>query len=58
MIPLICGYKTVIQMNELYKIEIDSQMLKTNLWLPEGNCVWGEINYEFGVNIYKLPCIK
>ena len=39
MIALICGCKTVIQMNELYKIEIDSQTFKTNLWLPEGNCV-------------------
>ena len=46
-------------MNEIYKIETDSQTLKTNLWLPEGKgvCVGG-INQEFGVNIYKLPCIK
>ena len=44
--------------NELiYKIEIDSQMKKTNLWLPKRE-VGGGINYEFGINKYTLLYIK
>ena len=44
--------------NELkYKIEIDSQTQKTNLLLPKGK-KGGEINSEFGINIYTLLYIK
>ena len=42
--------------NELmYKIEIDSQILKTNLWLPKEKCVGG-INQELETHttIYEI----
>ena len=43
--------------NELiYKTEVESQMLKTNLWLPEGK--GGGINWEIGIDIYTLLYIK
>ena len=39
--------------NELiYKTEIDSQLQKTNLWLPDGKGCG--INWEIGVDIYIL----
>ena len=44
--------------NELiYKIEVESQMQKTNLWLP-GNKGWGGINWETGIDLYTLLYIK
>ena len=52
MISLTCGSKN--DANELiYKIEIDSQTQKTNLWLPKGKGEEG-INKEFGIKIYIL----
>ena len=43
--------------NELiYKTEIESQMYKTNLWLP-GEGLGGMI-WENGIAIYTLLCIK
>ena len=36
--------------NELiYKTEIDSQVYRTNLWLPKGKVGWEGINYKFGL---------
>ena len=44
--------------NELiYKTEIESQMQKTNLWLPGGKH-GGGINWEIGIDIYTLLYIK
>ena len=44
--------------NELiYKPEIELQMQKTNLWLPEGKVGEG-INWEIGIDIYTLLYIK
>ena len=44
--------------NELiYKTEINSQTLKTNLRLPKGK-ERGVINWEFGIKIYTLLYIK
>ena len=44
--------------NELiYKTEIESQMQKTNLWLPGGKG-GGGINWEIGIDIYTLLYIK
>ena len=38
----------------IYKIEIDSQIQKTNLWLPKGKAGKGERNQEVGVSICTL----
>ena len=45
--------------NELiYKTETDSQMWKTNLWLPKGKGSEGGINQEFWISRHKLLYIK
>ena len=45
--------------NELiYKIEIDSQMKKTNLQLPKRRGDGGEINQEYKINIHTPLYIK
>ena len=56
-ILLICGIKK--NTNEpIYKTEMESQMQKTNLWLPGGK--WGrrEKNWEIGIDMYPLLNIK
>ena len=43
--------------NELiYKREIQSQMQKTNVWLPGGR--GGGINWDTGIDIYTVLYIK
>ena len=37
-----------------YRVEIDSETQKTNLWFPQGKVVGGGMNLEFGINRYKL----
>ena len=45
MILLFCGILKKNDTNKLiYKTEIDPQTQKTNLWLPKGKGVGGEIN--------------
>ena len=41
----------------IYKTEIESQMQKTNLWLPRGK-VGRRINWEIVIDIYTLLYIK
>ena len=41
----------------VYKTEVESQIQKTNLWLP-GYKEWGGINWEIGTDIYTLLYIK
>ena len=42
MITHVCGnLKKMVQMNLFTKTEIESQMQKTNLWLPEGKAGQG-----------------
>ena len=41
----------------IYKTEIESQMQKTNLWLPKGSGK-ERINWEIGMDIYTLLHIK
>ena len=41
----------------VYKTEVDSQIQKTNLWLP-GYEEWGGKNWEIGIDIYTLLYIK
>ena len=40
----------------IYKTELESQMQKTNLWLPWNK--WGGTNWETGVDMYTLLYIK
>ena len=40
----------------IWKTEIQSQVQKTNLWLPGGK--WGGINWEIWIDIYTELCIK
>ena len=42
----------IIQMNLFTKQKQTQQTQKTNLWLPKGIVRRGEINQEFGINIY------
>ena len=43
----------------IHKTKIDSHKQKTNLWLQKGIAGGeGEINQEFGINIYTLLYIK
>ena len=54
MISLICGIEKNDTNEFIYKTEIESQTLRTNLWLPKGKGKGG-INWEFGINTYTLP---
>ena len=49
----IIGVKKVIS-----KTEVESQMQKTNLWLPGYKGVGGGINWEVEIDIYILLYIK
>ena len=40
----------------IYETKLESQMQKTNLWLPGGR-IEG-INWEIGIDKYTLLCIK
>ena len=42
----------------IYKIETNSQISKSNLWLPKGKLSGGRINWEDGINTYTLLYIK
>ena len=41
----------------LYETEIDSQIQRTDLWLPRGMEGWGGMDWEFGIGKCKLWCI-
>ena len=56
MILLICGILKKGINKLIYKTEIELQMQKTNLWLAGGK--GGGINWEIGIDIYTLLCIK
>ena len=44
------------------KAEIETQMQRTNIWTPKGGsgggCGGGGMNWEIGIDIYTLICIK
>ena len=40
------------------KTEIKQQKKKTNLWLPKGRGKGGGTDPGYGINRYKLLCIK
>ena len=44
MISLICGILKNDTNELIYKMEIDSQTLKTDLWLPKGKS-WGRMEW-------------
>ena len=48
----------MIQIKLIYKIEIDSQTQKTNLWLSKGKADEERINKDFGISRNKLLYIK
>ena len=52
-ISLICGILKNDTNELIYKTETDLQTQKTNLWLPK-ETGGGEINQEFGINLYTL----
>ena len=52
-----CGIKNMRMDGFVYKTEVESQIQKTNLWLP-GYKEWGGINWEIGTDIYTLLYIK
>ena len=56
MTPLVCGILKNDTDELIYKTEIESQIQKTNLWLPKGG--WGGKNWEIEINIYTLLYIK
>ena len=59
MTSLICGILKNGTNELIYKTEIESQMQKTNLWLPRGESRdGGEINWETGIDKYTLLYIK
>ena len=56
MISLICGIFKKNNTNELiYKIEVDSQTQKTNLWLPQGT-VGSERRYNGSLGLTYTHC--
>ena len=55
MMSLTCGILKENTNEMIYKIEIDSQTQKTNLWLPKGK--GGGINWVLGINRYALQYI-
>ena len=61
MIQLICGTKKNGTNELIYKTEIESQMQKTNLWLPKGKVgggggreKLGDWDYHIPTTIYKI----
>ena len=42
------------------RAEIETQMQRTNVWTPRGESGggWGVTNWEIGIDIYTLICIK
>ena len=57
----ICGMQKNGTDEMVSKAEIETQMQRTNLWTPReesGGWGGGGMNWEVGVDIYTLTCIK
>ena len=59
----VCGIKKNGTNELIYKTEIESQMQKTDLWLPGWEVVGGGgggcvMNWEIRIDIFTLICIK
>ena len=54
----ICGIQKNGTDEPVCKAEIDTQMQRTNVWTPRGGCWRGRMNWEIGIDIYTLVCIK
>ena len=50
-------WNLIKMIQNIYKMETNSQILKANLWLLQGK-LWGGVNSEDGNNIYTLLNIK
>ena len=58
----ICGIQKNGTDEPVCKAEIETQMQRTNVWTPMGESGgWGGgggMNWEIGIDIYTLTCIK
>ena len=57
IVSVICGIQKNGTDELICKAEIESQMQKTNLWLPKGEGRGG-MNWEIGIDIYTLLYVK
>ena len=57
----ICGTQKNVTDEPVCRAEIETQMQRTNVWTPRGECGrsgGGGMNWEIGIDIYTLICIK
>ena len=57
----ICGTQKNGTDEPVCRAEIETQMQRTNVWTPRGESGWGGggvMNWEIGIDIYTLICIK
>ena len=52
-----CNLKNNIN-ESIYKTEKDSQIQKISLWLPKGRGKGQRAKLGYGINKYKLLCVK
>ena len=57
IISLLCGIQKNGTDEPVCKAEIETQMQRTNVWTP-GEKVRGGMNWEIGIDVYTLICIK
>ena len=57
ILTCICGIQENSTDEPTCKAEIETQMQRTNIWTPRGE-KQGGINWEIGIDIYTLLCIK
>ena len=64
ILTYICGIQKNGTDEPVCKTEIETQMQRTNIWTPRGESGvgWGDagggMNWEIGIDIYTLICIK
>ena len=58
----ICGTQKNGTDEPVCRAEIETQMQRTNVWTPSGECGWGVsgggMNWEIGIDMQTLICIK
>ena len=54
----ICGTQKNGTDEPVCKVEIETQMQRTNVWIPRSESRGGGMNWEIGIDIYTLICIK
>ena len=62
ILALICGTQKNGTDEPVCRAEIETQMKRTNIWTPRGESGegggGGGMNWEIGIDIYTLICIK